>query len=183
MATLVRRMRGFYRPVRDGRVPTDVHDVLESVLELSARQLQQSDIILERRWDRGLPFVQANPDHLKQVFLNLVLNAIDAMPQGGTLRIASTLDQLQLAGQSRRPAVCVRVSDTGVGMSPQVQSRLFEPFFTTKDHGSGLGLSTSYGIVQSYGGQIAVDSQEGVGTTFSILLSAAPGEPADESIV
>ncbi len=68
-------------------------------------------------------------------------------------------------------------------MSPEVQSRLFEPFFTTKDHGSGLGLSTSYGIVQSYGGQIAVESQEGVGTTFSILLSPAPGEATDEPIV
>jgi two-component system NtrC family sensor kinase len=170
IATIVRNMRGFYRPVREGRVPTDVHAVLESVLELSRKQLQQHDIAVERHWAPELPHIQANPDHLKQVFLNLVLNAIDAMPQGGTLRISSAPAQIRQDGAQPQPAARVEFSDTGIGMSPEAQSRLFEPFFTTKEQGSGLGLSTSYGIIQAHNGQIEVESQAKVGTTFTILL-------------
>jgi two-component system NtrC family sensor kinase len=177
IAELVRRMRGFYRPARDGRVPTDLHEVLESVLELSRKQLQKSNVSVKCKWAQNAPMVQANPDHLKQVFLNLVLNAIDAMPEGGTLRIIGASDQLQHDGSPPCPAVRVELSDTGIGMSREVESRLFEPFFTTKDHGSGLGLSTIYGIVQSHGGQIIVHSREGLGTSFSILLPAALDRP------
>jgi PAS domain S-box-containing protein len=179
MAELVRRMRGFYRPARDGRMPTDLHEVLESVLELSSKQLQQSNVSVEYKWTQAVPLVQANPDHLKQVFLNLVLNAIDAMPEGGTLCITGASDQLQHDGSPPCPAVRVELRDTGTGMSREVESRLFEPFFTTKDHGSGLGLSTSYGIIQSHGGQIIVHSREGLGTSFSILLPAVLDRPAD----
>ena len=185
VAAIVRRMREFYRPVREGRVSTDVHTVLASVLELANKQLQHSDVNVERHWGVGLPLIQANPDHLKQVFLNLVLNAIDAMPNGGTLRISTTLDQISEDGirsgaAVRAPAVGairIKVSDTGVGMSPEVQSRLFEPFFTSKEHGSGLGLSISYGIIESHNGRINVESQEGVGTTLAILLPVDSASP------
>lgn len=188
IATIGRRMREFYRPASDGQRPTDVHSVLESVLELTNKQLQQSDIFLEQHWASGLPSVRANPDHLRQVFLNLVLNAIDAMPDGGTLSISTSRDTMPAHGRRTRrqtrvsyvEAVRIDLSDTGTGMSPETQSRLFEPFFTSKEHGSGLGLSVSYGIVESHNGQIRVESQEGEGTTFTILLAAASdqaGEP------
>lgn len=171
IAAIVRRMRDFYRPAREGLRSTDLHGVLESVLELTNKQLQQSDVAVEREWTGDLPVIQANPDHLKQVFLNLVLNGIDAMPAGGVLRVSTALDRMQVgSGQQPRSAVRIEFSDTGEGMSPETQSHLFEPFFTTKERGSGLGLSISYGIIQSHHGEITVTSHVGLGTTFTILL-------------
>jgi signal transduction histidine kinase len=171
VSSIVRRMRDFYRPARDGMQPVDLHSVLESVLTLTHKQLQHSGITVERAWADPLPMIRANADHLKQVFLNLVLNAIDAMPEGGTLCIATALGELP--GDVVDPPVLaarVEFSDTGMGIAPEALSRLFEPFFTTKEHGSWLGLSISYGIIESHGGQITVASQVGEGSTFRVWL-------------
>jgi two-component system NtrC family sensor kinase len=168
IAAIVRRMRDFYRPAREVLQPTDLCDVLESVLELTNKQLQHSGVTVEREWAGELPVIQANPDHLKQVFLNLVINAIDAMPEGGTLRISTALEKPGFSEKTR--FLRIEFSDTGEGMPAEVLSHLFEPFFTTKEHGSGLGLSISYGIIQSHGGEITVTSEVGMGTTFTILL-------------
>jgi two-component system NtrC family sensor kinase len=171
IATIVRRMRDFYRPAREELQPTYLHAVLESVLELTNKQLQHSNVTVECAWADYLPEIRANPDHLKQVFLNLVLNGIDAMTTGGTLHISTSLDQIQTNDEQKaRPAVRVEFSDTGEGMPPEISSRIFEPFFTTKERGSGLGLSISYGIIQSHNGQITVESHMGLGTTFTIIL-------------
>jgi signal transduction histidine kinase/PAS domain-containing protein len=171
VATIVRRMRNFYRPARQGTQLTDLHAVLESVLELTAKQLQHSNVGVERAWAAGLPSIQANPDHLKQVFLNLVLNAVDAMPRGGKLRISTAPATMPAgAGRPPRPAVRLEFGDTGEGMSAETLAHLFEPFFTTKEGGSGLGLSVSRGVIQAHAGQITVTSQVGQGTTFTILL-------------
>ncbi len=170
ISTIVLRMRDFYRPAREGLQGVDLYAVLESVLELTGKQLEHSHITVQRNWAPDLPEIEANPDHLKQVFLNLVLNAIDAMPQQGTLSIRTRMDQVQRADQEADQAVCIQVGDTGMGMAPEVLFHLFEPFFTTKPFGSGLGLSISYGIIQSHNGTITVDSKENEGTTFTILL-------------
>ena len=164
IATIVRRVRDFYRPSGQEHTPIDLHQTLEGVLELSGKELQHSYVNVERIWDPAIPLVVANPDHLKQVFLNLVINAIDAMPEGGDLTIRTILDH---------ESVSIEFTDTGVGMPPDVQARLFEPFFTTKPHGSGLGLSISYGIIQEHNGQILVQSEVGKGTTFTIILPIA----------
>ncbi|MGC9395192.1 MAG: GAF domain-containing protein [Anaerolineae bacterium] len=164
IATIVRRVREFYRPSGQEHAPTDLHKTLESVLELTGKELQHSRISVERIWDSAIPLIVANPDHLKQVFLNLVINAIDAMPEGGDLSIRTILNQ---------ESVSIEFTDTGVGMPPEVQARLFEPFFTTKPQGSGLGLSISYGIIQEHDGQILVQSEVGNGTTFTIVLPIA----------
>jgi two-component system NtrC family sensor kinase len=171
IAAIVSRMRDFYRPAREERQPTDLHAILESVLALTRKELQHANVSIVREWTGELPMIPANPDHLKQVFLNLVLNAKDAMPQGGTLQVRTALDRMPTGdGQSPLPAVRMEFRDTGVGMSPETQARLFEPFFTTKDQGMGLGLSISYGLIEAHHGQISVKSQEGEGTTFTILL-------------
>jgi PAS domain S-box-containing protein len=175
ISAIVRRMRDYYRPARERLQPTDLLAVLDGVLELSGRELQHRNITVERTDSGELPLIQANPDHLKQVFLNLILNAVDAMPLGGMLRIHTSLDQIQPARDERpQPAVCVEISDSGHGMSPEIQSRLFEPFFTNKEHGAGLGLSISYNIIAAHDGQITVHSEVGSGTTFCILLPVAP---------
>ena len=173
LAGIVRRLRDFYRPTHQEMRPTDVQAVLDSVLSLSGKQLQHGKISIEPEWGSNLPLVQANPDHLKQVFLNLVLNAMDAMSEhGGTLRVRTARDCMLPRDGPPQPAVRVEIGDTGVGLPPEVASHLFEPFVTTKADGTGLGLSISYQIVEEHGGQITASSQAGVGTTFTILLPA-----------
>lgn len=182
---IVRRMRDFYRSAPAALRPTSVVEVLEAVLELAQQQLAQAKIEVEREWVAPMPLIQANADHLKQVFLNLILNAIDAMPTGGQLRLRLRTDCLPLHSEMEHAAVRLEFSDTGVGISPDILPNLFEPFVTTKDHGSGLGLSISYQIVQAHNGRLTVVSQPGVGTTFTVLLPVQqPGdtqetEPSD----
>jgi nitrogen-specific signal transduction histidine kinase/CheY-like chemotaxis protein len=117
--------------------------------------------------------VRADPAQLEQVIMNLAVNARDAMPEGGLLEIA-TRTELSRAGHPGGPFHVMRVTDTGTGMSPEVMSRLFEPFFTTKEpgRGTGLGLSTAYGIVKQSGGSITCRSALAEGTTFEISLPA-----------
>ncbi len=172
IASIVRRVRDFYRPAPAELEPTDIHAVLTSLLELVGKQLQTSNVTVERDWAADLPTIQANPNYLKQVFLNLVLNAIDAMSEhGGTLRVRTALDEMQVPREGRRlPAVRIEFSDTGIGMPPEVMAHLFEPFVTAKKDGTGLGLSISYGIIEAHDGQISATSQEGVGSSFTILL-------------
>jgi CheY-like chemotaxis protein len=129
--------------------------------------------------DPDLPVVRIDRTQVEQVLVNLALNARDAMPDGGLLRITTT--RIDLDGEHHLVALepgtyaFLSVSDTGSGMGPDVLDHLFEPFFTTKKagRGTGLGLSTVYGIVQQNGGQIACESRAGEGTTFSIWLPAA----------
>lgn len=174
IARIVQRLREFFRPARQGLQPTDATAVLESVIELTRKQLQHSNVTVEHAWTAPLPIVQANPDLLKQVFLNLVLNAIDAMPQGGTLRLTARPGQMQERSSGAfKPAVQIEVADTGIGLPPDRLSQIFEPFYTTKESGTGLGLSISYEIIQSFGGEIGVTSQPGAGTTFTIWLPAS----------
>ncbi len=173
IGSVVRRMYDFYRPARQEFQLTNLHAVLESVLDLTGKQLQHSGVTVERVWAGDLPGVLANADHLKQVFLNLVLNAIDAMPGGGRLRIRTAPDQ----SPTNEAVARLEFSDTGEGMSPEILAHLFEPFFTTKEGGSGLGLSISYAIIETHRGQISVQSRVGVGTTFTILLPAASTSP------
>jgi two-component system, cell cycle sensor histidine kinase and response regulator CckA len=143
----------------------------------------------------GPAVVMADRGQIEQVLLNLVVNARDAMPRGGTLTIAtrhSYRDEQSARaqpGSSPGPHVELVVNDTGVGMSPDVAAHIFEPFFTTKPRGegTGLGLSTAYGIITRAGGTMSVESEEGTGTTFRIYLPAlaepAPAEPRRPTIL
>ena len=136
-------------------------------------------IQLERRLLREPCLIKADPGQIEQVIVNLVLNARDAMPNGGTLRIETA--QTYWDGTSawkdfpirEGKYVVLQVSDSGIGMSPEVQSRIFEPFFTTKEKGAGLGLATTYGIVKQSGGYIWATSESGAGTTFKVYLPAS----------
>ena len=129
--------------------------------------------------------IKADPNQIEQVIMNLAVNARDAMPRGGRLTIETSHVELQAGGSSQPrelkpgPHVLLTVTDTGVGMDPETQSHIFEPFFTTKgERGTGLGLSTVYGIVQQSGGRIRVESQPGRGTRFEVTLPCAEEEPA-----
>ena len=132
--------------------------------------------------------VLADPTQIQQILLNLATNSRDAMPEGGRLRIEIGACEMRERGQSADVApghyVTLTISDTGVGMSPRIQSHAFDPFFTTKDvgKGTGLGLSMVYGIVKESGGAIVVDSEPGKGTTFRIYLPKAKAEPRETAV-
>jgi two-component system, NtrC family, sensor kinase len=145
----------------------DLKESLGEILSLIDYKLKNMNIRLELALD-DVPPVQAQGERLQQVFINIILNALDAMPQGGALKIAL----------SRADGwVVVRVSDTGTGIKPEHLAHIFDPFFTTKGigKGTGLGLSISYAIVKEHEGEIRVESEVDRGTTFTISLPAGPG--------
>jgi len=141
----------------------DVNKVISETLALLEHQFKVARVDVENALSPKLPAIQGNPGRLQQVFLNLFLNAKDAMPGGGKLRVAT------MNGEN----VSVSVSDTGSGIAPEHIQRIYDPFFTTKTsaregqpRGTGLGLSVSYGIIQEHAGKIRVESNPGSGTTF-----------------
>src|SRR6202034_1334738 len=143
----------------------DVNKVIADTLALLEHQFKIAKVEVQNELAPKLPAIQGNPGRLQQVFLNLFLNAKDAMPGGGTLRVAT------LNGES----VSVSVSDTGTGIAPENIQRIYDPFFTTKTsphqgqpRGTGLGLSVTYGIIQEHAGKIRVESRPGSGTTFTL---------------
>jgi PAS domain S-box-containing protein len=164
----------------------DLSEVVGSATQF-LRALLPAHVRLETTIDAPDAWVSADRTQLEQVLINLAFNARDAMPQGGTLRIATALEHLSPAALQRRIGipveegeyVTVTVSDTGAGMDPETLEHLFEPFFTTKGvgHGTGLGLSTVYGIVKQSGGYVTVTSEPGQGTTFCIFLPRIPAPP------
>ncbi len=158
----------------------DVNDVVRAVETLLKRTLGEH-VRLQSSLARGIRPVLIDPGQLEQILVNLAVNARDAMPDGGELRIDTAnmdVDGEYAASRpelSPGPHVRVRVSDTGSGMSAETTLRAFDPFFTTKPpgQGTGLGLATVYGIVQQAGGRVQIYSEEGVGTTFTVLLPAS----------
>ena len=154
------------------------------------RRLIGEDVTLDLVTGSEVPLISADPGQLEQVVMNLAVNARDAMPSGGTLRIgvdAVDLDEAFVGnhpGSTAGPHVRITVSDTGVGMGPEVLAHLFEPFFTTKEQGqgTGLGLATVYGIVKQSAGHITVDSVPGQGTSFRIHFPCAPANSVTEPV-
>jgi PAS domain S-box-containing protein len=178
-SSLTRQLLSFAR-----RQPTtprviDVKPFIEEAATLLRRLLGEG-VTLDLRLDPNAPRVRFDPTHLEQVLVNLATNGRDAMPKGGVLTIASSRATVPSDGKRTPDAplpgeyLLLRVTDTGVGMSPAVQERIFEPFFTTKRDrdGTGLGLAVTYGVVRQHGGFIEVDSAEGAGTTFRIYFPA-----------
>jgi len=177
-ADLTKQLLAFSRRQPTRPVPIDLNARIQGLVKLLQRLLPEN-IAIELKAGRGLDTVSADPTQLEQVIVNLCVNARDAMENGGTLTIetenVSIMDHPELH-QWTRPGRFVRlkVTDTGTGMTAEVRERVFEPFFTTKGahRGTGLGLSTVYGIVQQHGGIVRVHSAPGQGSTFEVDLPA-----------
>ncbi|HYF62840.1 MAG TPA: PAS domain S-box protein [Herpetosiphonaceae bacterium] len=165
IAGIIERMRDFYRPMRGDMAAHDLNQLIEETLALVGFNMRHTTIAMQFTPDRALPPVVCNGDQLRQVFLNLSLNAIEAMNDGGTLAVR-TLAQGSFA--------VIEIADTGIGLAPELKERIFEPFFTNKPSGTGLGLPLSAHIVTQHGGTIEVESAEGVGTTFRVVLPYEP---------
>jgi two-component system NtrC family sensor kinase len=170
---VIRKLLVFSRQKSPSKTNVNLNQVIEDGLYFLSARCSAAGINVLRNLDRDLPMITADPVQLHQALINLVINAIHAMPKGGTLKI-------ETRGGKRN--VMMIVEDNGVGMSEKVISKAFLPFFTTKDvdQGTGLGLSVVHGIVTSHGGTITVDSEEGKGATFEIVLPVT-GPPNKET--
>jgi two-component system, NtrC family, sensor kinase len=165
-AKIVNGLLNLARPAQVDSGPCDVNAVINDVLSLLEHQFRTGSIQVRKELAASAPIVQGIEHKLQQVFLNLFLNARDAMPKGGWLTIVTSEDH---------DGAVVEIGDTGSGIPPEQLSRIYDPFFTTKEigKGTGLGLSITYGIVREHGGTITCDSQVGQGTRFSIRLPLA----------
>ncbi len=168
LKTIIGRFSEFSRMPQPQRRPTQVNEVVRSVLRVFHAQLQNNDknqITVRTELDEALPEISADPDLLHRALQNLVLNAIDAMPQGGdlTIRTATLANRVELS-----------VSDTGAGLTEEECGRLFTPYYTTKQHGTGLGLAIVQSVVSDHGGKISVESTKEKRTTFRIELPREP---------
>ena len=180
---VVSRLRDFYRPAENNeiRVPVDLNEIAEQVVSLTAPKWKGKSLAegvqIEVQTDlRDTPLVAANAVELREVLTNLIFNAVDAMPAGGLVSIAT---------MPLENGVALTVTDTGIGMTDSERERCLEPFFTTKgEGGTGLGLAVVYGIIQRHGGTIEIASEKGIGTTFAIHLPATTDEKeADAPVV
>lgn len=172
---LVRQLLTFGRAEPLNPIPLALNDVVGRFRSTLQQLTEAKEIALETRLDHGLWTIHGERSHLEQVLLNLVVNARDATPAQGTIEIVTKNvrrpgDDGSPAG---RPMVMLEVRDTGEGIPPEKRALIFEPSFTTKKRGTGLGLATVYGIVKRCGGEIEVDSEVGVGTSFRLYFPAA----------
>jgi signal transduction histidine kinase len=164
LSILVQSMLDFYRPSRSGPSMANVRAVLDRVLALADQKLRYNQIETTLQCPADPLLVQSPADQLGQVFLNLIMNAAEAMEQGGALRIDAELVEEMIE---------IRFRDTGAGIPSEVLAHIFEPFYTTKDEGTGLGLAISYTIIERLGGTMQVESELGRGTLFTIRLPQA----------
>ncbi len=160
ISNLVQNLLTYSKPAKLNKIPTDLNKIVESTLKLFEVQLMKGSIKVNRNLG-GLPVKDFDPELMKQVFTNLILNAMQAMFSGGELSIRSAVESDRIA---------IEISDTGQGISEERLKNIFDPFFTTKEKGAGLGLAITYKIIQGHGGNITVQSKVGEGTAFKVLL-------------
>jgi two-component system NtrC family sensor kinase len=163
LSEMLRNMLSFSKPEEEKRRPIKVDELVEGILLMMEKQMRESTIQVETFFDPDIPEIMASTNQMRQVMLNIIKNAKEAMPKGGTLSVRTT------RGEGK---VLIHIRDTGIGIPEEIRDKIFEAFFTTKQKvkGVGLGLSVCYGIIKDHGGEIKVESEEGKGTTFMISL-------------
>jgi signal transduction histidine kinase len=166
---IIKQFLDFARPRPPSLEPMDVRTVLEETLALLIYEMEAQGVSLERNYSPDLPPIPMDREQMKQVFLNLMLNAAQAMDRGGKLTIHTAL-RSQHPGDRNSPLVEIGIQDTGPGLSGDIRAKIFEPFFSTKEEGIGLGLPIAQRIVEEHGGEIRVGSSPGEGTTFYVIL-------------
>jgi PAS domain S-box-containing protein len=167
VARIAASLRSFARHSAGERQPVELGTIVDEALLLMAKPLAADNVRVRTSLDRSLPPIVADVTAMHQVLMNLLTNAREAMPDGGTIDVETS--------PAERPGwVRLRVVDTGTGIPTEAISKVFDPFYTTKRTGTGLGLSVTYGIIEEHGGTIDVRSQPGLGTTFTLEFPAAP---------
>lgn len=169
ISQVVRQLLELYSLDHQSPGPVNINTLIERVLFLMSRTLDKQHITVERDLAADVPPCTGYADQLTQVLFDLMFNAADAMPDGGSLRLRTTTET-HGENEQQREQLIIEIGDTGVGISPEVQERIFEPFFTTKETGTGLGLFISQTIIAQHGGAISVSSVPGTGSVFTITL-------------
>jgi two-component system NtrC family sensor kinase len=164
---IVKRLLDFARQTKPQKSLTNINNLIDNIVLLVRNQASFRNVNIERYFADDIPEIMVDRDQIQQVFINFILNASDAMPDGGDIKILSRIIE-------NGEYIEVRFADNGMGISEENKHKIFDPFFTTKESGTGLGLSISYGIVEQHGGAINVDSEIGKGTTFIVLLPIKP---------
>ena len=171
---LVKRMMDLARPADIKLKKTNIHKVLEEILILEKETFRLKNIHFQQTYDPSLPYIEADEDQLKQVFLNLIKNAIEASANGGILqivtRVSSSFAIKTPIASVPRQNIAVEIIDSGEGMDEETQKKIFTPFHTTKSKGSGLGLAISLKVVEDHHGKIKITSEKGLGTTVQVFL-------------
>ena len=175
---IIQQLLGFVREKSPQQTPINISTILENMLDFLDHQIQKQDVLVSKDLKDNLPLVKGDSDQLQQVFSNLILNAIQSMPDGGKLRLSASSRWCSREGieDGQRQYLEICVEDTGMGMEQEVLQNLFNPFYTTKDKGTGLGLTVSIGIVQDHEGWIDVESEAGEGSLFKVYLPVTEGE-------
>ena len=163
LSEMLRNMLSFSKPEEEKRRPIKINELVEGILLVMEKQMREANINVETYFDNEIPEIMASTNQMRQVMLNLIKNAKEAMPKGGTLTARTSQED---------DKVFIRIQDTGIGIPEEIRDKIFEAFFTTKQKvkGVGLGLSVCYGIMKDHGGEIKVESEEEKGTTFIISL-------------
>jgi len=163
LENLTRDLLSYSRPGDPKPAPCSMNDLLESTLFLLETARERPDVKIKKRYAEDLPLVSVDPNQIQQVFLNILLNAVQAMPDGGDVTLATSV-----TGDDGNRRVLVEIEDQGAGMSPEVLRKAVTPFFTTKHRGTGLGLAIAQRIIDSHGGTLEILSAAGKGTTFCL---------------
>jgi two-component system, NtrC family, nitrogen regulation sensor histidine kinase GlnL len=173
---LMEDMLDFARPHALTRTRVNLHEILDSVMALERPSCTVRKVQIRQQYDPSLPDLWADRNHLTQAFLNLIRNAWEAMPHGGTLTLTTRRSSEPIrVGPGGGPMLVVEVADEGMGIPAEVQQKLFTPFFTTKAKGSGLGLAISHRIIEEHGGRFVIRSTPGQGTTVRVYLPVHSG--------
>lgn len=170
VSILIKRMLHFSAPRLTPNEDTDINDILEDLYILLKRQLDKNNIKVQLSLHENMPPVKGDKIQLGEVFLNIIINAWHAISSNGIISIRTSMSK-----EGNKKFVNIRISDTGCGMSKEIQARIFEPFFTTKDpkKGTGLGLYVAHNIIEKHGGMIRLSSKPGKGTIFHVLLPSS----------
>jgi signal transduction histidine kinase len=177
MDKAVRNLLSFARPPEPKMTVSDINDLIGKLLDFLAPQFAKSRIMTERKLAPGLPWLTLDPDLLQQAFINIALNAIQAMPEGGKFiaETRETTPTIEMPG-----SVEIVFSDTGKGVMEENLVNIFSPFFTTRQQGTGLGLAITRRIIEQHGGEITVTSTPGKGATFTIIFPHPQKDMAEQ---
>lgn len=170
---IVKRLLDFARQTKPKKTLTNINTLIDNIIMLVRNQTSFKNITIEKNLDERITEIMADTDQIQQVFINVILNASDALSEGGMLTIESRVGE-------NSDFVEIEFTDNGCGISEEDKRKIFDPFFTTKNSGTGLGLSISYGIIERHGGTINVDSNVGKGTVFTIHLPVIINEEREE---
>jgi signal transduction histidine kinase len=166
----------FSRPPEGNRVMSDLNGLIHRVLDGMAPQFEAAEVEVKRNLSADLEQFLFSPDSIQQVLLNMLRNAVEAMPEGGKLKVTTTLRRYR---SGRPPSAEIFISDTGHGIPEDLLKTIFRPFFTTRHNGTGLGLAISAGIVRSHGGGIHARNRVHGGATFRVSLPLVSGDPEE----